>query len=223
MTVDEFLKKYTGLTYTKCYSVDIIPATKQMVNSYRERFGTTQKITDIDPYLRSKIETAEKVVGQYTIKDLLTHLRVRNDNLGEGRGSLSPEELYSREKFLVEDLKRISKDGVIGKDFIKKYPSMYEELKLLSCRLGTGNIDRYLARFELKRESFHEQHAENVFYLSERDMAYYGFAEMEPEAFDECNISELNPRDYFGVYNRLVVQQQDGLGTSQKQTKKLGE
>lgn len=223
MSVDEFLKKFTNLTYTKCYSVDILPATKQMVNSYRGRFGTTQRITDFDPYLRSKIEAAEKAVGQYTIKDLLNYLKVKNDNLGDGRGILSQEELRARETFLIDGLRKISVDGVIGKDFIKRYPGMYEELKLLSYRMGTGNIDRYLARFRLSRESFHEQHSENVFYLSERDMAYYGFTGMDPEDFDECNISELNPRDYFGVYNRLVIQQQDGLGISQKQTRKLGE
>lgn len=223
MTVDEFLKKWTNLTYSKCYSVDIIPATKQMVASYRERFGTTQKITDYDPYLRSKIETAEKQVGKYTIKDLLTYLKVRNDNLGEGRSALSLDDLRTRESCIIDLLERYYPDGVIEKDFIKIHPEIYEELKLLASRLGTGNIDKYLSKFGYSRESFHEQHSENVFYLSERDMTYYGFAEMQPADFDECNISELNPRDFFGVYNRLIAQKLDGLGISQKQTKKLGE
>lgn len=223
MSPDEFLKKWTDLTYSKCYSVDIIPATKQMVSSYRERFRTTQKITDFDPYLRSKIEAAERMLGKYTIKDLLTYLKVQNDNLGEGRNALSREELEAREFHLIKKLKEFYPNGKIHKNFIRTYPAFYEELKLLASRLGNGNIDNYLAHFGLSRESFHEQHSENVFYLSERDMVFYGFSEMAPADFDECNISELNPRDYFGIYNRLIALRQDGLGISQKQTGNLGE
>jgi len=223
MTPDEFLRKWTDLTYSKCYSIDIIPATKQMVSAYRERFGTTQKITDYDPYLRSKIEAAERMLGKYTIKDLLTYLKVQNDNFGDGRNPLSKEDLMARESYLIKKLKQLYPSGVIGKDFIRTYPAIYEELKLLASRMGGGSIDSYLSGFGLSRESFHEQHSESVFYLSERDLDYYGFREMAPADFDDCNISELNPRDYFGVYNRLIVLNQDGLGISQKQAKNLGE
>ena len=223
LTVDEFLKKWTDLTYTKCYSADIIPAVKQMVNAYRKRFGTTQKITDYDPYLRSKIETAEKKVGKYTIKELLDYLKVKNDNLGEGRSALTKEELEIRENTLVKMLKELYPEGVIKREFIEKYLKQYEELKLLAERFGAGSIDQYLARFGITRERSHEPKSESVFFLSERDLNLYRFLEMEPQDFDECNISELNPNDYYGVYNRLVALGQDGLGSSQRQFKTFGE
>ena len=46
---------------------------------------------------------------------------------------------------------------------------------------------------------------------------------MGVDEFSECNISEINPADYFGVYNRLVSQQLDRLGTIKKQENNLGE
>ncbi len=223
MSVSEFLKKWTDLTYSRCYSVDIVPAIKQMVGAYRTKHGTTQKITDYDPYLRSKIESAERVVGKYTIKDLLNYLKVQHDNSGDGRLELSPDELKVRESFLIKKLQLMYPDGVISKSFIELNPLLYEELKLLANRLGNGNINNYLDRFGIKRTSFHKQESENVFYLSERDITFYGFHEMLPEDFDECNVSELNPRDYFGIYNRLITQNQDGPGAMKKQMKNFGE
>jgi len=46
---------------------------------------------------------------------------------------------------------------------------------------------------------------------------------MKPLDFDECNISELNPRDYFGVYNKLVWQGLDSLGLASKHISQKGE
>lgn len=223
ISLDEFLKKWAGLTYTKCYSADIVPATKQMVLSYKERFKTTRKIRENDPYLRSKIDAAERCVGRFTLKELLKYMEVPHDNDINGRNSLTLIDLSSRESFLIDKLKELYPKGIIEKDFIKKYPALYEELKLLSNRIGGCGIDKYLRRFGFVRESFHSQASENVIYLSERDMSHYGFFKMPPQDFEDCRISELNPRDYFGVYNKLISQGLDGLGQFYKHSCNLGE
>lgn len=223
LTLDEFLKKWTNLTYTKCYSANIIPATKQMVLSYREKHGTTTRISDLDPYLRSKLDAAERVAGKYSVRDLLNHWQIQNDNDINCRNSLTSWNLAEREIFIISKLKELYPDGVIDKDFIKNHPDLYEEIKLLSNRMGATGINDYLQRFGLSRESYHAQASENNIYLSSRDLQYYGFLRMPPIEFDECEISELNPRDYFGVYNKLVFKERDCMGYLQKQSKNLGE
>ena len=223
LTLDEFLKKWTNLTYTKCYSADIIPATRQMVLSYKEKHGTTTRIRDLDPYLRSKLDAAERVAGKYSVRELLTHWQIQNDNDINCRNSLTIVDLAERELFIISRLKKLYPNGMIDKDFIKEHTDLYEEIKLLSNRLGATGINDYLQRFGFSRESYHAQASENVIYLSSRDLQYYGFDEMVPIDYDECQISELNPRDYFGVYNKLVVQGMDSIGLLQKHSKKLGE
>lgn len=221
--LDEFLRKWTDLTYTKCYGLDIVPATKQMVLSYKNRFGTTTKIRQFDPYLRSKIDAAERSVGKYTIRELLNYWEIPNDNDLNGRTALSIGDLTSREISLIQKLKSLYPKGIIDKDFIKDYPRLYEELKFLANRLGSCGIDKYLRRFELVRESFHSPVSENVIYLSERDMQHYGFYEMDKDDFEDCRVSELNPKDYFGVYNKLIGQGLDNLGLLRKHAGYLGE
>lgn len=223
MTVDEFLKKYTNLSYTKCYSAEIVPAVKQMVLSYQERFDTTTKIREFDPYLRSKIDAAERAVGKYTIRDLLNYWKIPNDNTWEGRNSLTRADLEVRERGLVEKLNEFYSNGVIEKDFIKTHLGLYEELKLLSNRLYQCGIDEYLRKLGFVRQSSHSQASESVIFLSEADLKYYGFNDMAPLDFDECEIAELNPRDYFGVYNKLVWQGLDSLGLAAKHAAEKGE
>lgn len=223
MTVDEFLKKYTNLTYTKCYSAEIVPAVKQMVLAYQERFGTTTKIRELDPYLRSKIDAAERAVGRYTVKSLLNYWEIPNDNTLEGRSSLTRSELETRERGLFENLNKLYPDGVIDKNFISEHVDLYEELKLLSNRLFQCGIDEYLKKYGFVRQSSHAQASESVIFLSEADLKHYGFGEMPPLDFDECNISELNPKDYYGVYNKLVWQGLDSLGLAAKHAAEKGE
>lgn len=223
MTVDEFLKKYTNLSYTKCYSAEIVPAVKQMVLSYQERFDTTTKIREFDPYLRSKIDAAERAVGKYTVRDLLNYWRIPNDNTWEGRNSLTRADLEVRERGLVEKLNEFYSNGVIEKDFIKTHLDLYEELKLLSNRLYQCGIDEYLRKLGFVRQSSHSQASESVIFLSEADLKHYGFNDMAPLDFDECEIAELNPRDYFGVYNKLVWQGLDSLGLAAKHAAEKGE
>ena len=223
ISLDKFLKKWTDLTYTKCYGLDIVPATKQMVLAYKKRFKTTTKIRDNDPYLRSKIDAAERSLGKYTIRELLNYWEIPNDNDLNCKTALTFGELNKREIYLFERLKSLYPKGVIGKDFIKNYPELYEELKLLSNRLGGCGMDKYLIEFGFVRESFHSPVSENVIYLSERDMQRYGFYEMDKADFEDCRVSELNPKDYFGVYNKLIGQGLDSLGLLRKHTGHLGE
>jgi hypothetical protein len=223
MTVDEFLKKYTNLTYTKCYSAEIVPAVKQMVLSYQERFDTTTKIREFDPYLRSKIDAAERAVGKYTVRDLLNYWKIPNDNTWEGRNSLTKSDLEVRERALIDNLNKFYPDGVIDKNFISEHLDLYEDIKLLSNRFFQCGIDEYLRKLGFVRQSSHAQAAESVIFLSETDLKHYGFNQMSPLEFDECNISELNPKDYFGVYNKLVWQGLDSLGLAAKHAAEKGE
>lgn len=223
MTVDEFLKKHTNLTYTKCYSAEIVPAVKQMVLSYQERFDTTTKIRDFDPYLRSKIDAAERAVGKYTVRDLLNYWKIPNDNTWEGRNSLTRSDLEVRERALIDNLNKFYPDGVIDKNFISEHLDLYEDIKLLSNRFFQCGIDEYLRKLGFVRQSSHAQAAESVIFLSETDLKHYGFNQMAPLEFDECNISELNPKDYFGVYNKLVWQGLDSLGLAAKHAAEKGE
>ncbi len=223
MTVDEFLKKHTKLTYSKCYSAEIVPAVKQMVLAYQERFDTTTKIREFDPYLRSKIDAAERAVGRYTVRDLLNYWQIPNDNSWEGRNCLSREVLEAREEYIVERLNEFYPNGVIDKNFISEHLDMYEELKLLSNRRFQCGVDEYLRKFGFVRQSSHSPASESVIFLSEADLKHYKFDKMSPLDFDECQIAELNPRDYFGVYNKLVWQGLDSLGLAAKHAAEKGE
>ena len=223
LSLDDFLKTYTNLDYTKCYSAEIVPAVKQMVLSYKERFDTTTRIREYDPYLRSKIDAAERYVGKYTIRDLLNYWQIPNDNQMDGRNSLTLIELGRRQDYVIEKLKELYPDGVIEEEFIKKHPEMYEELKLLSNRLYQCGIDEFLRKFGFVRIRSHAQSAENVIYLSSRDILRYGFSQMNPNDLDECNISTLSPSSYFGVYNKLVSQKMDSLGLFEKHSKQKEE
>ena len=100
---------------------------------------------------------------------------------------------------------------------------MYEELKLLSNRRFQCGVDEYLRKFGFVRQSSHSPASESVIFLSEADLKHYKFDEMSPLDFDECQIAELNPRDYFGVYNKLVWQGLDSLGLAAKHAAEKGE
>ena len=96
---------------------------------------------------------------------------------------------------------------------------MYEALKLLANRFYQCSVDEYLSKFGLRRESLHAQASENVIYLSERDMEFYGFRSLNDIELKECNISELNPREYCGIYCKLIAQGLDALGVNEKHEK----
>lgn len=213
LTLDEFLKNYTNLTYSKCYSVSVVPAVKQMILAYKYRNSTTKGITDKDPYLRNKIEVAQKITEKYTMRDLVEFLNIDGDNVLEGGQSLTMRELELRTQRFIKQLEKIYPDHVIDKSFIANYPKLYETLKLLSSRLNQGNMNKFLEQYGFTRESSHEREIDERFYLSEMDLVYYRFGDLSDVELENCEIKELDPVDYYGVYNKLIFNNQDGLGS----------
>ena len=223
ISLDEFLKTYTNLTYTKCFSGDAVRIVRQMILSYKGKHGTTRRITDNDPYLRHKIEIAQKVTGCYNMVDLLKVLDIAGDNLGEGRKNLTISEISARHNSLLKTLGNLYPNHVIGKSFIHQHPDLYEELKLVSSRFDKNlNIDQYLNQFGFTRESAHEKSNDTIIYVSERDLYSYGFGELTKERLDECNLKHLEPQKYFGEYNKLIFCEYDGSGSG-KNTPKVQE
>lgn len=212
MSVFEFLTTYTNLSYSKCYSVQPVPAVVQMLKSYMKRYGTTRNITTQDPYLRHKIEVVQKITGKYSMLDLINFLHVKGDNTGEGRVQLSETEIISRSGALLRKLQAFYPNSQIDADFIKHHPEEYEELKLISSRSGFRTMDEYLNHHGFTRAVSHTRKADNVFFISEDDFEYYNFYSMNPDSYKELEVTDLNPRDYIGVYNKLIAQ---GLDSSQ--------
>lgn len=223
MTVDEFLKTYTGLSYSKCYSAETIPAVKQMILSYKAKNGTTKKITDQDPYLRNKIEVAQRLTGQYSMVSLVDFLGINGDNAGDGRKSITDADLQIRQDKFVEKLKKLYPNGIIGKDFISEHYNLYLELGLLSKRYGKTTKDNYLESLGYKRESSHERVIDDMIYLSEDDLSNYKFLSADFELLKECDLKELDPLNYFGVYNKLIYLGYDSMEMKRKNTKYFGE
>lgn len=205
MSLDEFLSKYTGLTFTKCYEIKVVPAIKQMIRSHQARTGTTRKITVTDPYLRHKIEVAQNETGKYSMVELLDELNIIGDNLGDGRAHLSAREVRERRTRLVSKLKELYPSGQIDKDFIKAHPEEYAEAKLIFNRFGFSSMDEFLNSEGFSRERSHQRVMDSVFYLSERDLRYYSLSYINPETLKEWGLKELEPADYIGVYGKLIA------------------
>lgn len=216
MTLDKFLKTYTDLTYSKCYSVDVVPAVKQMINSYSDNYKTTRKITTLDPYLRHKIEVAQKATDNYSMRELVDYLDVKGDNDSHLKPALSRTELKLRCDYLLKRLDEIYPEHCIDKDFITTYPDLYELLKLLTSRYEFNDINEFLNHYGFSRESSHEMKVKNVVYLSENDLIHYNFNELSDEELKQCCIKELDPVDYFGTYNKLIYKKLDCTSNSQK-------
>ena len=207
MTVQQFLDKYKfltnnkSLTYSKCYSAQIIPTVKKMILAYKKRNNSTVGIDDRDPYLRHKIETLENFVGVFNIKDLLQFLFIDSDNEGYGRPTLQIEELKNREICFFYTLENLYPNKQIPEDFINTQPELYNMLRFLADRLCCGDKDAYLKNFGFTRMSSHARQQHNVIYLSEADLKFY---EIEDVDHASCGIHELDPKDFFETYNKLI-------------------
>ena len=209
LSLDEFLEKYTDLSYTKCYSGDIVATVKQMILSYKNRHGTTRQITDNDSYLRNKIDVAQKYTMKHSMLELVKFLGIDGDNSNDGRKALSENELKARQDVLFKKLERLYPNKIIDKSFIKSQPELYEEVKLLVGRFGYDSINDYLAVNGFTRQSSHERVVETVFYLSTRDLYNYNFNELSEQELDKCKLKLLDPAQFFGVYNKLIYSNLD--------------
>ena len=223
ISLGEFLDRYTGLTYSKCYEIQVVPAIRQMIKSHKARTGTTRNITNTDPYLRHKIEVAEKVTGKYSMVELIDELDIDGDNAGDGRARLTDNEIELRKNILVRKLKSLYPTGKIDKDFIKQHPDLYEELKLVSNRKGYESMDDFLKAEGFFRERFHERVIDSVFYLSEGDLRFYNFNGVSPECLTEWGLKELEPSEYIGVYNKLIALGNDHMQFRNENPYYLGE
>ncbi len=213
-TFDRFLNEYTNLTYTMCFKADILPAVKQMVESYYAKHGTTRGITHKDSYLRYKIETAQSAAGLYTTKELLESFGIDTDSPDNSNKKLSLDELEQRDKVLFNELNKLYPDGVIKKGFATNYDKLYDELMLLYKRLGYEKIDDYLKAHGFSR-IVDKKSDESCIYLSERDLKKYGFIDgcNSPEEFvqrlSRYGISHVVPYENWGIYRKLAYEGQD--------------
>ena len=212
VSLDKFLTDYTGLTFSKCYEIQVVPAVEYMVNMHKAKTGTTTNITHTDPYLRHKIEIAEKATGKYSMVELVKELNINGDNEGRCRDHLTENEILMRRNVLLRRLKTLYPSGIIDKDFIKEHPAEYEDLKLVSNRSGFANMDAFLNTAGFKRERFHESARQAVVYLSEGDLNFYHFNQVSPERLKSWGLKELEPSNFIGVYNKLIA-----LGNDHKQ------
>ena len=216
-TFDRFLSEHTNLTYTLCFKADTLKAVRQMVLYFNARHGTTRGITSKDPYLRYKIESAQNTAGVYTSKELFESFGIDTDSLENTNKTLSLDELKHRDRMLFAEIAGLYPDGVIQKGFATKYDKLYDELCMLSKRLGFANIDEYLAAHGYKR-IVDKKSTESMIYLSERDLKHYEFLkviknpeEMEQILREKYGVEYVGPYENLGVYRRLAY---EGLDSS---------
>lgn len=211
---EEFVTKHTDLRYTHCYRADIVPAVKQMVEAYRYYKNTTQGITTQDKYLRSKIEAAQNVTGIHTTKELFDYLNIENDNPSHEAQTMSKADLARKEISVVATLTTLYPDKNIGDNFATNHEKLYDDVQLLTERLGYKTINDFLANHGFTRANAYAK-GDRIIYLSERDLLYYRFAtstdsqEDIMERFKECGIAEVDPYENLKIYRRLGLNKQD--------------
>lgn len=214
-TFDRFINEYTDFRYTLCFKADILPAVKQMVKSYYDRNGTSTGITNKDPYLRYKIETAQNVSGCFTTKELFEFFGIKTENF-DNNHKLSQAELDARQKKLFQTLAELYPDKIIKKGFATKYDRLYDELSLLSRRFGYNNMNAYLTDNGFSR-IVDKKSNEKYIYLSECDLNNYEFIsdcqsiEEIDKRLKEFGICYIDPYENLGIYKRLIY---DGLDST---------
>jgi len=210
-TFDRFVNEHTKFTYTLCFKADILPAVKQMATHYYLRYGTTKGMTTRDPYLRYKVETAQNVAGLFTTKELFESFDIETDSLDNKNRVLSLRDLKIREKNLLAEIQNLYPDGVIQKGFASTHDKLYDELSLISRRLGFQKIDEYLADKGLTRIA-DKGPEETCIYLSERDLQNYDFLLRckSPEDVEErlasLGIVYVGPYENLGIYRKLAYE-----------------
>ena len=210
-TFDRFINEHTNFKYTLCFKADTISAVRQMVTHYYARHGTTRGITTKDPYLRYKVESAQNVSGFFTSKELFESFGIDTDSLENGNKTIQLIELKRRDVELFGKLAEIYPDGVIQKGFATKYEKLYDELFMLSKRLGFNSVDEYLAAHGCRRV-VDKKSTETVIYLTERDLEKYGFftgcknAEELEARLKSLGVEYIGPYESLGTYRRLVFE-----------------
>lgn len=224
ISFEEFASK-NAVRYTRCYSLQSVPAVLKMIESYYKSNGTYRGITTKDPYLRQKIDTTEKHTGCFSLRSFLDTFGIQND-VGDNGQMVTIQELKTREALLVEALGEIYKGGVIQEGFLKKYPDLYEECLNLATRKGFKKVDEYLAELNFERIKHHDKQAsDHTIVLTECDLFKYGFLRLGQEiSFEELveryGLRILDVENARMTYEKLVGQKQDSSRINLKKSPK---
>lgn len=215
LTFEEFMKDWTDLSYTRVYSLDTIPAVKQMVQSYFSKRRTFRGITSHDPYLRDKIDVVEKYVGRFGIGELLEMWGLDNDTVVNDR-QITFAEISKREENLVNSLSILYPEKIIDNGITKVYPEIYDKALSLSKRFNFKKVDDYFKKLGFTRINDYEREKnKGKIMLSERDLFFYNFIgesfteDMLREIIECYGVTLLEPETNKMNYRKLVAQKKD--------------
>ena len=212
-----------GLTYTKCLSLDAVPAVLQMIGYYKQQHGTYQGITRNDPYLRSKIDFVEDKERTFKLGEFLDKYDVDNDVLDNHQAKQSYE-IFSRLVKMEERLIELFPDGVIPSNFSTEYAKEYSDALTLSQRMGYESITEFLGAHGFSRNKGGQGRTyPKKIVLSERDLAHYGFFDMklaeDENLVDKFGIEVLPVEGNLAIYRDLIARCQDSVKVSGIQQK----
>ena len=213
ISFEQFASK-NGIKYTRCYSLSSVPATIFMVENYEIKNGTFRGITNNDPYLRLKIDVAEKHDGTYDLRALVEKSSSAKNDVFDNGQKMTKSDIIGRETSLIYILNQICPDGIVDSEVFKTHPKLYNECLNLAARRGCASIDEYLAGHKFVRKKLQVPRTrEKVIILTERDLDYYGFTKGEKSVVEQ-NIRDFNivhapVENNRAVYENLVANHQD--------------
>lgn len=213
-TFDKFLERYTEFSYTPCYRGEILAAVRQMALEYQRKFNTLKGMTNQDPYLRYKVESAQEVTRAHSTKQFFDSLGIENDCFDYDSKTLSLSDIRRREETFLKTMKEMYPDGRITDSFTK-HERLYDELTMLASRLDYESIDAYLAANGFERQVKYTKPEDRTIYLSEFDIMYYRFfadcksPEEIAQKCEEFKLAKVDPAENLRLYRRLISQKQD--------------
>ena len=224
-TFDKFLERHTEYSYTPCYRGEILSAVKLMALEYQRKFNSLKGMTNQDPYLRYKVESAQEVVRAHSTRDFFNALGIPNDCYDYDSKTLSHSELRRREEVFLKKMQELYPDGKIADSFTK-HERLYDELTMLASRFDYEGIDAYLTAHGFERQVKYTKPEDRTIYLSEFDIMYYRFfvdcktPDDIARKCEELKLAKVDPAENLKLYRRLICQKQDvrqKLSTSEQE------
>ena len=213
-TFDKFLERHTEYSYTPCYRGEILSAVKLMALEYQRKFNSLKGMTNQDPYLRYKVESAQEVTRAHSTRDFFNALGIPNDCYDYDSKTLSHSELKRREETFLKRMQELYPNGKI-EDSFTKHERLYDELTMLASRFDYESIDVYLNANGFTRQVKYTKPEDRTIYLSEFDIMYYRFfADCKtPDDIarkcEELKLAKVDPAENLKVYRKLICQKQD--------------
>ena len=167
------------------------------------------------------------MTGIHATKELFDYLHIENDNVSHIAKTMSLTEIARKEKSVVDQLTQLYPSKKIDGNFATQHEKLYDDLQLLTERLGFDTINDFLAKHGFSRENAYAK-GDRIIYLSERDLLYYHFAtstdsqEEIMERFKECGIAEVDPYENLKIYRRLGLNKQDSTQVIKTSTSQKG-